>query len=218
MNQLQIIHPLHFISQETDSISHAESIQQACEAGVTWVQLRVKDRLEQEVLLQAKEAKEICDRFGARLIINDYPEVAASINAYGLHLGKEDMAIQDARKIVGDQIIIGGTANTFEDIVKHQQQGADYVGLGPFRFTATKKNLSPVLGLEGYQHIMEQCRAAGIQLPVIAIGGILVNDIEKILPTGVQGIAVSSLIVQAKNKKEVVQHVMHSLSKKSVAC
>lgn len=89
------------------------------------------------------------------------------------------MPIAEARQILGKDFIIGGTANTFEDVQMHYQAGADYIGCGPFRFTTTKKNLSPILGLEGYKAIVSQMKTAGINLPIVAIGGITYDDIPQ---------------------------------------
>jgi thiamine-phosphate pyrophosphorylase len=207
-----MIAPLHFISGQTAACSHPESIALACEAGVRWVQLRVKDQSEEAVFLQAAEAKYICRQYGAKLVINDYPAIAKAIGADGVHLGKEDMPVAEARKIVGN-MVIGATANTFDDILAHARSGADYVGLGPFRFTNTKKKLSPLLGLEGYKNILAQCRLNGLQLPIIAIGGIELEDVAEILQTGVHGVAVSSLIARAENRQEVVENIHQKLQK-----
>ena len=108
---------------------------------------------------------------------------------------------------------MGGTANTFEDSERGAGQGADYIGLGPFRFTQTKRNLSPVLGLEGYRTIMECCRNAGIALPVVAIGGITAADVENILATGVTGIALSGALPQAENTLEETQRIINIINR-----
>ena len=109
------------------------------------------------------------------------------------------MPVNDARKLLGPGKILGATANTFNDLRTAVAAGADYVGLGPFRFTTTKKNLSPVLGPDGYRRILNECRAQGITSPVVAIGGITSGDIPSILSTGVSGIAVSGSILRAKD-------------------
>ncbi len=204
---------LQFISQQTPSITHLESIRAACVAGVRWVQLRVKNQNERAILEMAEQARAICDQYQAKLIINDYPLVAKLSNADGLHLGKEDMPISQAREILGDKCIIGGTANTFEDIKNHYQKGANYVGLGPFQYTTTKKKLSPILGLEGYTQIIEECKQHQIELPIIAIGGIRYEHIKQLKKTGISGIAVSSLIVHAKDKAELVADILEVLGK-----
>jgi thiamine-phosphate pyrophosphorylase len=203
---------LQYISQETDSISHIEGIQKACDAGVKWIQLRIKEKTSNEVFSTAKQAKDICDAFGAKLTINDMPKVAKQVSAYGVHLGKDDMNIADARKLVGMSSVIGGTANTIEEIEQHFKDGANYIGAGPFRFTSTKKNLSPVLGLEGYRKIMEEYGKRGISIPVFAIGGIELDDIKDIMSTGIYGIAVSGLIANAVDAKITVNEIYERIN------
>jgi thiamine-phosphate pyrophosphorylase len=195
---------LQFISQQNAQFTHLESIKGACEAGVKWIQLRIKDADYSEILDSARAAKEICDKHDAKLIINDHPDIAAEIRAYGVHVGKDDMPIAEARKIVGKNMIIGGTANTLEDVIHHYNAGADYVGLGPFRFTATKKKLSPVLGQEGYLRVMQELKNRNIKIPVFAIGGITLADVKNIRETGVYGIAVSLVIAESLDKKKTV--------------
>lgn len=206
-----MIDRLQFISQESKGCTHVESIERACRAGVHWVQLRIKDVPQEVVASQALEAKKVCDHYGAKLIINDYPGLAISVGAFGLHLGKDDMPVAEARQLVGDDLLIGATANTIEDIRAHCRNGADYIGLGPFRFTATKKKLSPLLGLEGYRNILQQCQDEGLRVPLIAIGGIELTDIDEILHAGVYGIAVSSLISKAAKPEEVVEAILQKL-------
>lgn len=189
-----MISRFHFISQESPDFTHLDCIKKACQSGVDWVQLRVKNKPIDEIIAIAKQAKLVCDDFGAKLIINDHPSVAKEVQSYGLHLGKEDMPVTEAKRIVGDKMVIGGTANTVDDILQHVDRGANYIGLGPFRFTKTKAKLSPVLGLDGYQEIMNELRRRNVNIPIIAIGGIAMSDISPIVGTGVYGIAASSLI------------------------
>src|ERR1051325_3143352 len=153
---------LYFISQQTATKTHIAAIEEALQAGCRLVPLRVKNSPEATVLEFAKAAKVLCDQYGAKLIINDFPHVAKAIGAWGIHVGLQDMPVAEVRTIVGDAMIVGGTANTFEHIQQRVTEGVDYIGLGPFRFTSTKEKLSPVLGLEGFQQIMQQVKAAGI--------------------------------------------------------
>ena len=185
------ISKLHYI---TANPAHAD---EACKGGVDWMQLRVKNKSEDEWKLIAREAKRICKMRGAKLIINDSVKLAKIVGADGVHLGKEDMPPDEARKLLGPDFIIGGTANTFEDIQRLASLKVDYIGLGPFRFTQTKKNLSPLLGLKGYVELMKRCLDENIRVPIIAIGGIQLNDVDEILGTGIYGIAVSSAISEA---------------------
>jgi len=202
---------LYFISQQTETQSHIDSISEALEAGCRLVQLRIKKQDESAVLRQAIPAKELCDTYQARLIINDYPQVAKAANAYGIHVGLQDMPIQEVRAIVGNDMIIGGTANTFEHVMQRVEEGADYIGLGPYRFTTTKEKLSPILGLEGYQRILQQLHAAHIQIPIVAIGGILAEDVSALLQAGVHTIAMSGAVTNAVNKRAIIEQFENQL-------
>lgn len=188
---------LQFITHYTNTISYLDSVRLALEGGCRWVQLRMKGASEEEMLPVALEAKRMCREAGATFIIDDHVELVRCIGADGVHLGKNDMPIDEARSILGSGFIIGGTANTFDDVLIHHRRGADYIGCGPFRFTTTKEKLSPVLGLEGYRSIMEQMKAAGLDMPVVAIGGITAADIPSIMATGVTGIALSGSVLRA---------------------
>lgn len=164
-----------------------------------WVQLRMKDAPREALRKEAEHIRFLTHNYKATFIIDDDVEMAREVDADGVHLGKTDMPVSEARAILGPDKIIGATANTFEDIQYAVAQGADYIGLGPFRFTETKKNLSPILGIEGYATIMEQCRQAGITEPIVAIGGITTDDIQPLMSTGISGIAVSSGLVDASD-------------------
>ena len=202
-----MIDKLQFISNQTKDVTHLDSIKIALDAGCRWIQLRVKDQSYEEVLKTAIEAKNFCDIYQAKLIINDYPLIAKEIDAYGLHLGLNDTPIISARKIVWEKMIIGATANTLENILDHIKEGADYVGLGPFRFTSTKLNLSPILGLDGYKNLTESLKNLKHSIPLIAIGGIMQDDIPEILETGMYGVAISGSIINAENPKNVVYKI-----------
>lgn len=190
---------IQFISHSNERYSYLDGIRLSLEGGCKWVQLRMKDAPDEQVAQLGVQARGLCDRYGAKLILDDRVELVAKTGADGVHLGKNDMPIAQAREILGHGKIIGGTANTFEDIVAHWKSGADYIGCGPFRFTTTKKNLSPILGLEGYRDIVARMKDAGITLPLVAIGGITAEDIPAILETGVDGIAVSGTVLRAED-------------------
>lgn len=188
---------LQFITHYTDRYTYFDSARMALEGGCRWIQLRMKEATEEEVEKEAIRVQDLCRQYGATFIIDDHVALAKKLHADGVHLGKKDMPIAEARKLLGKDFIIGGTANTFEDVQMHYAAGADYIGCGPFRFTTTKKNLSPVLGLEGYWNIVSRMKEAGINLPIVAIGGIAFEDIPAIMQTGVSGIALSGSILRA---------------------
>jgi thiamine-phosphate pyrophosphorylase len=203
---------VQFISHYTEKYTYLDSIQLALEGGCRWIQLRMKDASDQELLDTAKQAFDLCQKYGATFIIDDNVLAAKQVGAHGVHLGKNDMPINEARKILGPNAIIGGTANTFDDICAHVAAGANYIGCGPFRFTSTKKNLSSILGLEGYQNLMSACKKANFTLPIVAIGGITADDIPSIMQTGVSGIAISSEVLRANNPVEKMQQIIKQVT------
>ena len=196
---------IQFITHSNERYDHVEGAKLALQGGCRWIQLRMKDAMEIDFLRAAKKIRRLCDEYHATFILDDHVEWVGLTGADGVHLGKNDMPVDEARRLLGKDRIIGGTANTFEDVERLHRQGADYIGCGPFRFTTTKKNLSPVLGLEGYRNIVKQMKLHNIGLPIVAIGGILEEDIEAIMQTGVSGIAVSGGILNAENPVEEMQ-------------
>jgi thiamine-phosphate pyrophosphorylase len=182
------ISKLHYIT------TSPEAAARACQGGVRWVQLRVKNVPYSTWKQLALDTQQVCRQYGATLLINDNPQLALEIKADGVHLGKQDMSPLAARTLLGPEFIIGGTANTFADIEQLVAAGVDYIGLGPFRFTTTKEKLSPILGLAGYADIFEQYRAVGFTTPVIGIGGVELADVAALRATGLHGVAVSGAI------------------------
>lgn len=202
---------LQYISHFTPQISYAEGIRMALEGGCRWIQLRMKDAPAEEIIACAEEVIPLCRRHGAKFLLDDHVELVRQLGADGVHLGKNDMPVDEARKILGPDIIIGGTANTIEDIIRLHKQGADYIGCGPFRFTTTKKNLSPILGLDGYKSIVLKMKELGINLPIVAIGGITVEDIPAVMGTGVSGIALSGAILGAPDPVEMTARIIETI-------
>jgi thiamine-phosphate pyrophosphorylase len=190
---------LQFITHTTEKYSYFESARMALEGGCRWIQLRMKDTPIDVMEQEALRVQALCKEYDAIFIIDDQVELAQKIKADGVHLGLSDMPVTEARKILGEEFIIGATANTFDDIKSHYQRGADYIGLGPFRYTTTKKNLSPVLGLQGYSDILISMKAEGIDLPLVAIGGITYNDLSDLKRVGISAVALSGAILNAND-------------------
>ena len=190
---------IQFITHANDRYNYLDGVRIALEGGCRWIQLRMKDASEEEVLKTAESTRKLCRHYDAVFLLDDYVELVERSGADGVHLGKDDMPIDEARRLLGKDKIIGGTANTFEDVKRIYSAGADYIGCGPFRFTTTKKKLSPILGLDAYSRIIKQMNAYGINIPVIAIGGILLQDVSDIMQTGVSGVAISGAILNANN-------------------
>lgn len=188
---------LQFITHSNARYSYVDGARMALDGGCRWIQLRMKGATDEQVLRAAAIVQPLCKELGATFIIDDHVALVRQLHADGVHLGKSDMPVAEARRILGPHYIIGGTANTIDDIISLYRQGADYIGCGPFRFTTTKQNLAPVLGLDGYRRIINGMRERDIALPVVAIGGITDDDVPAIMSTGVSGIAVSGVILNA---------------------
>lgn len=203
---------VQFISHYSERYSYLDSIQLALEGGCRWIQLRMKDATDDEVRPIAVEAQKLCRAYGAKFIIDDRVLLVHELQADGVHLGKNDMPIREARRLLGSGFIIGGTANTFEEAKAHYEASADYIGCGPFRFTTTKQKLAPVLGLDGYRQIIRKLRAANITIPVVAIGGITKDDIPAILQTGITGIALSGTVLRADDPIAEMKHIINIIN------
>ena len=205
---------LQFITHYNERYSYEDSAKIALDGGCRWIQLRIKDAEEKFLEQMALRVQSMCREYGATFIIDDNVLLAKKIGADGVHLGKNDMPVVQARQILGEKFIIGGTVNTFEDILYHLKNGTpDYFGCGPFRFTSTKKNLAPVLGFEGYRDIILKMREKGAEIPLVAIGGITKEDIPQLLECGVSGIALSGSIINAENPVLEMADVIEILTK-----
>lgn len=204
---------LQFITNPSDKYSIAEEVQMALEGGCRWIQLRMKDASEEEIRQTALEIMPMCKETDAFLIIDDHVELVAELKVWGVHLGKMDMDPLKARDILGPHAIIGVTANIADDILKYKNKDIDYIGLGPLRYTTTKRNLAPELGFSGYKEIIDTVRKEAMDIPIVAIGGITIDDIDNIMATGVNGIAVSGSIINAPNPVEYTQQILNKLTK-----
>ena len=203
---------LMFITHPSDRYSIAEEVQMVLEGGCKWIQLRIKDISDEEFRQTALEIIPLCKENEAFLVFDDRVELAMEMGVHGVHLGKNDMNPLQARETMGAEAIIGVTANTADDILRLKGWDVDYVGLGPFRYTTTKKNLSPLLGPDGYREVVNKVREADIPLPIVAIGGITLEDIPEIMATGVNGVAVSGSIINAPEPVKYTRQLIEILN------
>lgn len=213
---MKTISKLQYITQAKSKEAILEEVKQVIQAGIDWIQLRIKDdKVDFKSVAQA--VKKITDKHGVTLIFNDKVELVKELGADGVHVGLTDMPIPEVRAMLGSDKIIGGTANTFADAKNVELFGADYIGLGPYKFTSTKKQLSPILGLEGYKKIIPKSETYGwsileFSIPIIAIGGIEVSDVSILKSeTSVYGVALSSLIFKSNQKQELVASLKQAL-------
>ncbi|MGO4707750.1 thiamine phosphate synthase [Chryseobacterium sp. 2TAF14] len=202
---------LQYISQGFTKAEQEFNIKKALDNGIKWIQIRWKDAPENEFNKLCKFSKKICLEYQAICIINDHVQMAKEVEADGVHLGLKDKSVETARHILGKNKIIGGTANTIENVLQRINESCDYIGLGPLRFTSTKEQLSPVLGFEGYEKIINDLKQKSIEIPkIFAIGGIVLEDIERLQQIGIYGVAVSG---QITNQPSVIHPFRNILNK-----
>ena len=203
---------LQYITNQHSPVSIPEQVQQVLQGGCKWIQLRMKDTPESEIVEMARMLQPICKEHEAIFVIDDHVQIAKELQLDGVHLGKNDMPVKEARDLLGEEFIIGATANTIDDMLNYLPIHVDYIGLGPYRFTTTKKNLSPVLGIDGYANIMTQYREKFVDMPVVAIGGITIDDVDPIMLTGVNGIAISGEIAMSSDIALTTEQFLNRLN------
>ncbi|GEJ46625.1 thiamine phosphate synthase [Chryseobacterium sp. ON_d1] len=188
---------LQYISQGNTMQEQELHIRNALDNGIQWVQVRWKNAPENELISLCETSKKLCSEYQAVCIINDHVQIAKEIDAEGVHLGLDDCSVDEARLVLGENSIIGGTANTLSDVIRRIKEPCDYIGLGPLRFTTTKEKLSPVLGFEGYRNIVEGLKDRSIEIPkIFAIGSVNPEDILPLQEIGIYGVAVSGIITR----------------------
>lgn len=169
--------------------SHIELAEMAIAGGAEAIQYRQKQGSTREMIETASRIYELCRRAGVTFIVNDRIDVAIASNADGVHLGQDDFPIHLARKILGRDRIIGGSAGNIDEAVKCVDEGADYIGFGPVFQTSSKEDAGPAAGLEGMTAILKE-----VDLPVIAIGGINQANAPLLNGAGAYGVAVISAV------------------------
>lgn len=190
---------LQFITHSEDKVLVVEQVKEALAGGCQWIQLRMKTVSDDDIRQVVEQIKPMCAKQEAFLIIDDRVDLCKELGLNGVHLGKMDMLPSKARIELGGGPVIGVTANTIDDVIAVRSLDIDYIGIGPFRHTETKKNLAPILGIEGIKAIIEKMKEMEIDIPTVAIGGIKTDDVDAIMHTGVNGIAVSGAIADANN-------------------
>jgi thiamine-phosphate diphosphorylase len=174
-------------------------VEEAIAGGVTLIQLREKKLFREEFVSLAKEVKRVTDRYRVPFIINDDVEVAKEVGADGVHVGQNDISVEEARRVLGPDKIIGVSAHNVEEALTAQGKGADYLGAGAAFTTSTKLDAS-ALSMDTLRAI---CQA--VSIPVVAIGGINADNILKLKGTGIDGVAVVSAVFAAENVKAAAE-------------
>ena len=170
-----------------------EQVECAIRGGVTCLQLREKELDSGSFFEEAEKIKLLCNKSNVPFIVNDNVEIAVKCGADGVHIGQEDMAAAEVRRIIGKDMILGVSAQTVEQAKKAEQDGADYLGVGAVFPTSTKLDAADV----PYDTLKEIC--ASVKIPVVAIGGIKRENIKMLSGSGISGIAVVSAIFAAED-------------------
>lgn len=204
---------LQFITNGSTVVQIVEQVKAVLEGGCKWIQIRMKNSTDDDIKKVLDQVKPMCNHHGAKLIMNDRVDIAKIFNLDGVHVGFEDMSVEEARNILGENAIIGVTANTIEEIFELSEKPMNYFGIGPMRFTETKRNLRPLIGLEGYHKIMCAMRETGITKPAVAVGGINISDVYDLLDAGLWGVAVSGAIANSSQIKDTTSQFMSIINK-----
>jgi thiamine-phosphate pyrophosphorylase len=205
------IEKLHFITHDIPQHSHITQAQIACEAGAKWIQYRCLSKADDELLTDINAIAEICDDWGATLIVTNHIHLNGKADIQGFHIEDMDADFIALRKQLGEEYTLGGSSNTVENLIRLANEGADYAGFGPFKVTTTKPNNAPLLGIKGYVDAIEGLKKANTDLPVLAVGGVTLTDIPQLLATGIYGIAASSAINQAEDMYEAYQDFYNAI-------
>ena len=181
-------------------------LEQTLQGGVRAVQLREKDLSASEFFVLAEKTRKLCQRYDALLFVNDRVDVALAVEADGVQLGAASIPIEAARELLGPRKIIGASTHSLGEANEAVQHGADFILFGPVYFTPSKASYGSPQGLEALKKIVEK-----ISLPVYAIGGIKLDNIEDVRRTGVRGVALISAVMSAKNPAEATQNILSQL-------
>ncbi|KPK00219.1 MAG: hypothetical protein AMK71_08575 [Nitrospira bacterium SG8_35_4] len=182
-------------------LSHIQIVRKALSAGVRTIQLREKNISKKELYKVAVSIQEIVIKYRAKLIINDYVDIAKAVDADGVHLGQEDMPVEEARKVLGKQKVIGISTHSLAQAVRAERAGADYIGFGPIFQTSTKDAGRPK-GINGLRKIRKR-----ILIPVVAIGGITWENVHEVLESGADACAIAAGILSGDIKKNIMKFI-----------
>ncbi len=181
-------------------------VEQVLEAGCKFVQYREKNKSSREMFKEAKQLAELCKRKNALFIVNDRLDIALAVNADGVHLGQNDLPLGIARKILGKDKIIGTSNRSVKEAKESEKAGADYISIGPVFYTDTKKDAGLPLGLE----LLKQVRTI-TKLPIVGIGGVNEENLEKVLQAGVDSVAIISAIVSTETPGKSAERIIEKI-------
>ena len=200
---------LHVLTDTTVCFSHLQLAALALEGGCRVIQYRRKDGSTRELVEEARAMVELCNRYRAMLIVNDRLDVALAAAAHGLHVGQDDLPFDIARKYLGAAKILGCSASSLEQARQAVEQGADYIGYGPVFPTTSKDDASPVKGVEQLRKLRQEFHG-----PIIAIGGITIDNVHQIVKSGVHGFAVIGAVCHQPDPELATRSLLQATIKR----
>lgn len=200
--------PVQFITQHTAATTHEQSALLALQGGCRWLQLSMKGATDDEIRPVAQRILAECRKVEATFVVEGHLELVKELKADGVFLGPDEMPIDEARNVLGHEFIIGGVANTFDEVANLRRRSADYVFCGPLRSGQAKVQAEPVLGMDGYRAIMERMSAEEVRIPVVAVGGVTLADVPALLSVGVSGVAVTVDALGTENPAEAMRALL----------
>lgn len=189
-------------------LSNIEIAKRVLAGGARILQVRGKGLSSKELLNQSREIRKLTREAGATFIVNDRADIALLSDADGVHLGQDDLPISEARKILGRGKLIGISTHNIEQALKAEQEGADYIGFGPVFGTKTKADAEEAKGIEALKEVKKK-----VSIPVIAIGGINLENLKEVIAAGADGVAVISAIVKAENIEETTKRFIEAFKR-----
>ena len=208
----KFISKLQYLTQDLEERSHVEQAQLACEAGCKWIQYRCLTKTDEKLLEEIHQIASVCDDWGATLIVTNHIHLLHQADIQGVHIEDMGADFKSIREKIGPDKTLGASANNFEDIKRAAETGiVDYIGCGPFSLTDTKPSEYDLLGKDGYRHIKERLVQANIQIPILAVGGVKSEDVDKLMQTGVYGIAVSSAVNKAADPVRAFKEIYNKV-------
>lgn len=207
----KFIGKFHYLTQDLPKFSHLQQATMACNAGANWIQYRCFCKTDEQMLEELHQIAQVCDDWGTTLIITQHYHLIKQADIQGVHIEDMDADLTIIRNKIGDDKTLGASANTLQQIINHHNNGADYVGCGPYTHTNTKPNNEAHWGLLGYKNAFAQLQQLKIEIPLIAAGGIKLNDVEPLFQTGIYGVAVSEAVNKALNPQQTFKDIYQSI-------
>ncbi|TAG99911.1 MAG: thiamine phosphate synthase [Sphingobacteriales bacterium] len=207
----KFIGKFHYLTQDLPNFSHLQQATMACNAGANWIQYRCFSKTDEQMLEELHQIAQVCDDWGTTLIITQHYHLIKKADIQGVHIEDMDADLTIIRNKIGDDKTLGASANTLQQIINHHKNTADYVGCGPFAHSNTKPNNETHWGIQGYTNAVAQLHQLNITVPLIAVGGINLNNVEILLQTGIYGVAVSEAVNKAINPQQTFKDIYQSI-------